>query len=631
MFALKDLTNSAKDDQDNKSSISNQDIIANRIFTEEDAMNLIDELCVGYSAEQAVKSVDQMIRKIRNHVLEIDSTLPDGIFGRNVHEYISHSMKLAGDSVISCVKSNLSLERMLSNVRTSKSILDNELHDLEKKLIIPVQPNETYLKSKYRVQKADELEFLQREYRERYEKSTRLKIKEETVVEDEENEKMSGLDLKKTKRQARKEQKRDRAGDADTSKKGLETSRVVDHETLTWDNSPQYFSLQTAAVDLVNRLDLEFDREYVTELRDYQLQQSTFRNLTAKVKELQEQVRYHTVSEIFINGLQTVMVTIATAVCNAVRKYPGIRAKLEGQVTLSNGERMVDPLGQMSLPGIYSILYRDYSKASLDIFCTMLLQLMSEDQGYEASINNPELGVQKILQQLRAWEQLDLYACMSKDKLFTVALLKSYHPKSDVRTRGVTVVIEYVRRLEIGEVCATVCGDHSDMPIFLHLTDWIDRVLGVSKKFGKGEAQNSYSNSTGANDKKTTKPNQNWNVRKTPGTAGYEQAAAAQVTPATSDLGTGPDAKGPYVTGVGREASLQITMTEGAGAGRRVPYTATQAPCLQCYDVSTREKKKTGNHKPYCYNGQCSKCHLYGHRYSQCCQQLPKEQAAQQG
>jgi hypothetical protein len=178
-----------------------------------------------------------------------------------------------------------------------------------------------------------------------------------------------------------------------------------------------------------------------------------------EIKDVESQLRQLTVCEVFINGLQSVMVNIATSVCNSVRRYPTIKTKLEGQVTLANGERMVDPLGKMSLPGIYAILYRDYSKASLDVFCTMLLQLISEDLGYDTSINNSELGVQKILQQLRAWEQLDLYEYMSKDKLFTVALLKMYHPKSEVRIRGVTVVIEYVRRIEAGEVSAVAVGD----------------------------------------------------------------------------------------------------------------------------------------------------------------------------
>ena len=109
MFALRDL----KDDGDVRSVVSCGDVAVKRDYTEEEAMGLIDELCVGYTTEQAAKCVDQMIGKIRNHVLELDATTPESIVGRNVHEYITHSLKLAGESVISCVRSNLSLERIL--------------------------------------------------------------------------------------------------------------------------------------------------------------------------------------------------------------------------------------------------------------------------------------------------------------------------------------------------------------------------------------------------------------------------------------------------------------------------------------------------------------------------------------
>jgi hypothetical protein len=189
----------------------------------------------------------------------------------------------------------------------------------------------------------------------------------------------------------------------------------------------------------------------------------------------------------------------------------------------------------------------------------------------------------------------------------------------------VTVVIEFVRRLERGEVAEVASGDHSDMPIFLHLIDWIERVHGVSKKFGKGESTtlSTKSNSV-SNDKKQQQAHTNWsqkNMHKT----GLEQAAAASVSVVDQD------AQGPYNAAVNRDARLMVTLTEGGGAGKRVPYTATQSQCDLCYVAGSREKKNSGNHKPYCFGGQCHKCHLYGHRNSHCLQQLSKELPAKQG
>ena len=123
MFEIKDT----KIDNDTRSIFSSNDVLMNKTYTEEDAMRLIKEMCIGYSAEQATKAVDQMINKIKNHKLEVDSNVPEGIFGRSVHEYITHSIKLGGESVIACTKSNMSLERVLSSLRSSRTFLDVEL------------------------------------------------------------------------------------------------------------------------------------------------------------------------------------------------------------------------------------------------------------------------------------------------------------------------------------------------------------------------------------------------------------------------------------------------------------------------------------------------------------------------
>ena len=389
-------------DDDTRSVFSGNDVLMNKTYSEEDAMRLIKEMCIGYTSEQATKAVDQMINKIRNHRLEVDSSVPEGIFGRSVHEFITHSIKLGGEAVISCTKSNMSLERVLSSLRSSRSLLDSDLNDLHKRLLPPTQPNETYLKSKYRVEKADRILLLEEGYKEKY--FSRVKV--DTVDEDEDE--APPARSSRAKKSLKKEKRRTEFREDDVD------DDFLNDQDANWLRSAEYKRYQTRVADLSNKLKLEFDREYVNALKEYQLHQSTYVKMTAEVKDVESQLRQLTVYEIFINGLQSVMVNIATSVCNAVRRYPTIKTKLEGQVTLANGKRMVDPLGKNSLPGIYAILYRDYSKASLDVFCTMLLQLMSEDHGYDVSVNHPEIGVQKVLQELTQWEQLDLYTYMSK-------------------------------------------------------------------------------------------------------------------------------------------------------------------------------------------------------------------------
>ena len=377
MSEFKDLTF----DDDSRSVFSSNDILMNKTYSEEDAMRLIKEMCIGYSSEQATKAVDQLINKIKIHKLVVDSNVSEGIFGRSVHEYITHSIKLGGESVIACTKSNVPLERVLSTLRTSRTFLDAELNELQKKVIVPVEPNETFLKSKYRVEKADRILLLEEGYKERY----FSRVKNDTADEDEDA--VPVIRSSRTKKSLKKEKQRKEVRDDDDDD-------YLNAQDSNWLRSPEYKRYQTSVLDLTSKIELEFDREYVNALKDYQLHQAAYVKSITEIKDVDTQLRHLNVCEVFINGLQSVMVNIATSVCNAVRRYPTIKTKLEGQVTLANGERMVDPLGKNSLPGIYAILYRDYSKASLDVFCTMLLQLMSEDHGYEISVNHPEVGVQ---------------------------------------------------------------------------------------------------------------------------------------------------------------------------------------------------------------------------------------------
>jgi len=567
----------------------------NKDYTEVEVLNLIGEMCIGYTQEQAVKAVDQMVSKVKGHKLDDQSNvIPEEAFGRTAHDYIKHSIKLAGEPVVAATKSNVSLEKYLSNIRSCRSIADNELKDIEQNLIEPTVPNETYIKSKYRVQKADNIIDLEKEYKIKYDQ----RVHEEAT--------RTTSEAPRTRQKVKKESK----SEYYTSLDDPDESDPIEQ----WKESYEYEKLQWSITEMQEKLDLEFDREFVSSLRDHQQQQSTYVSMMQKAKRLREQLKHYTVHEIFLGGVQTVMVNIATSVLNAVRNYPGIKTKLKGQIQLQNGERMVDPLGKLSLPGIYAILYRDYSKASLDVFCTMLLKLMSEDQSYDLSVSQPEKGVQRVLYQLREWEQLDLYDYMSKDKLFTVALLKSYHPNSDIRTRGVTVVIEYVRRVESGEVSAVVSGDHTDMPIFMHLIDWIERVYGVSRKFGKNNSSIKVTSASSGGDRKQS--SSQWTGKKTDG---YETAAAASVIPETIGVN---DACGPYATVISRDAALFVTQTDGPGAGRRHPYTATHQPCSVCYTSSKDKKPLMNAHHPYCFGGKCSKCNLYGHKGQHCCQRL---------
>ena len=81
---------------------------------------------------------------------------------------------------------------------------------------------------------------------------------------------------------------------------------------------------------------------------------------------------------------------------------------------------------------------------------------------------------------------------------------------------------------------------------------------------------------------------------------------------------------GPYSTVIGRDAGISVTLTDGPAPGRKCPYTATQSACNTCY-MQGNERRLSSSHRPYGYSGKCDRCGLFGHKTSQCCQQLSPE------
>ena len=55
-------------------------------------------------------------------------------------------------------------------------------------------------------------------------------------------------------------------------------------DIMNWQKSPEYKSFQAGVVDITLKLELEFDREFVSSLTDYQLLQSSYQAIQKKTK-----------------------------------------------------------------------------------------------------------------------------------------------------------------------------------------------------------------------------------------------------------------------------------------------------------------------------------------------------------
>jgi hypothetical protein len=297
------------------------------------------------------------------------------------------------------------------------------------------------------------------------------------------------------------------------------------------------------------------------------------------------------VQQIFIHNLQSMKNCLVQKVKVCIQSYSNIRQILNKNVII-NEESVSSPYSTEHLGGIYEILYKEYNKAALGVFTDLLMNLLSESSTYQESTTNPNQNVVRIANHLKTWIDMNLFEFMSADHLFTVVLLRSYHPDSKTRKDGVEHVLEFARKLEVDEeelVTQRYSNvEYVDMPIFSNLTRWIEDVVVKSLQFSSksNSKPNNHSNSN----------NQSFNNK------GLESALSAtrDTTDALAAESKYPDK--PQVTG---NYNYEVTRSHNLYTDW-FPYTSTVKPCKQC------------PHVPKCFTSPCNKCKLFGHKENKC-------------
>ena len=122
--------------------------------------------------------------------------------------------------------------------------------------------------------------------------------------------------------------------------------------------------------------------------------------------------------------------------------YSFIREKLAKNVIV-NGDSIVQPLATENLSGMFALLHQEYNKITMGAFCDYLMALMSESSSKEESSKNPQVQLKRMDKHLKMWLDMDLEKFMTPDHLFTICLLRSYHPDTVIRSDGVRHILEY--------------------------------------------------------------------------------------------------------------------------------------------------------------------------------------------
>jgi hypothetical protein len=206
--------------------------------------------------------------------------------------------------------------------------------------------------------------------------------------------------------------------------------------------------------------------------------------------------------------------------------------------------------------------------------------------------NDPYAVVQRIDALLRMWFDLRLDEYMTQDHLFTVALLKSLAPDTQVRRDSVNFTLEYAKRLMDEPDLKDKPCMYIEMPLFTALAEKL-KVRSESNQYSTSKASRvkvSTSSVSGGSHTKAVDRQ-------------LEQAAVAQEKPKAQDK---------YYGVVTRADNAWIK--NGAYL-----YTATQQKCDKC------------PHTPKCASYQCYRCELWGHSKTECRQHIPNREGGGAG
>ena len=308
---------------------------------------------------------------------------------------------------------------------------------------------------------------------------------------------------------------------------------------------------------------------------ELKLKQAESVHILASVK--QQQLELVSIGH-FVRAFEGGKGLIIQKVTDALKEFPGIKAKLRVTVDISEGGTNVDPLQQQNLHGIIKTLFKEYNKPTLLRFTKALLDLVSYEVSETVAITKPIEVLDNMLGKMKQWKQLCLNEYMDDDKLFTVMTLKAFPPNSEIRKEGVRHMTSYVSRKN---ALADLETDSSvEMPIFSELQDWINN-------FSKS---NEFSSSIMAGLKSKNgqqlAPNRDRLPNFTP-SKGTERAHATSESTG-QNYGSMLDTK--LLTGfmtkpVPRSSKLHVLDAE---SGKKVLYTATTEKCPLCSDTKVQ-------------------------------------------
>ena len=577
-----------------KSGNSSGDSIRSKMqkeYTKEECYTILSGMGLGYSPDQAAKRAKSLTENVKSvelldprRMTTGSEKLSDVQIGRNVFEAVRNMIAQGNEPLIAVVKTNYPLETFLSDLQTRMFEIEEAITQLEQSYKEPVEPKEDRLKLRLEVdleQKEEEL------------RNNALKdFKERTEG--------TGSDMTRSR------------------SRGRVTLQEAD-QSEDWAGSPEHQLFENRLASYVKVQTRKYKEDLLKLYTAYDQQVDEKESAVKELKKQRDEMRRQQVQEIFVSEIQKQCNIIVQKVKTALMSYSFIREKLAKNVIV-NGDSIVQPLATENLSGMFALLHQEYNKITMGAFCDYLMALMSESSSKEESSKNPQVQLKRMDKHLKMWLDMDLEKFMTPDHLFTICLLRSYHPDTVIRSDGVRHILEYSRRLDTDITLKAAVGEYANMPLYTELVRWINDVHVKSMQFSnsaKGSPANTMSNApqTSQTDKKSPSLE----------LAATAISATGASATAASENTNGPRrnqrpyfhprnktyASGPY--------HAEVYRTSDLCAKSGFPYQALTNPCVSC------------NHIPRCLGKQCPKCHYWGHNATDCCQVVRKPDAGDAG
>ena len=369
----------------------------------------------------------------------------------------------------------------------------------------------------------------------------------------------------------------------------------TDPDNDLFDGSPEDNQMKKVLSLFEREIRMKYNKAYLLEYSNYELAIEGKYASRVQIDDLVQNQNFYKVQEIILLSVLNVTSLIMQKIREVTQSNSQISSALRSRVVLADSTAIVDPLTSDNLCGVYTLL-KEFHKATLVTFFRIFMQVISEECTLQICDSNPQYAIERITAHLKTWNSMDLDTYMDKDKLFTVLFLRSLPADSDLRKKSVLEILEYLRVIENDrESSSQITGQFKDMPVYTHIQTWISEIYVAAKNLDKQSYK--HQQSTQMNYAK-----QNPRVID----AGTESAAS--VTERT--LRDGPDAAAEYDVNVSREDNVWFTDPH---SGARFRYVATNQTCTLC-----KIRGDAKNHRPLCYNGQCAKCTLVGHKTANC-------------